>query len=126
MWASSDEPNEPHGLCSVSYPMVKTALRTAEAEGLIKVERGSRYNTITVSAKWERGWTATAMRLRMGHADTTQSGAGRRDRFKASQHRVRRLADALIALGWPRIRSPAPKVCSIRGDHALGHSGTFS
>jgi hypothetical protein len=32
---------------------VKVALRTAKAEGLIKVERDSRYNTITVSAKWK-------------------------------------------------------------------------
>jgi hypothetical protein len=33
---------------------VKVALRTAKAEGLIKVEQGHRYNTITmVSAKWK-------------------------------------------------------------------------
>ena len=40
-------------LSSVSYPVVKTALRTAKAEGLIKIEQGRRYNTITVSAKWK-------------------------------------------------------------------------
>jgi hypothetical protein len=41
-------------LSSVSYPVVKTALRTAKAEGLIKVERGQTGpNTITVSAEWK-------------------------------------------------------------------------
>jgi hypothetical protein len=53
-----------HGACTLSKDAiadlagtdrtaVKVALRTAKAEGLIKVERGSRYNTITVSAKWK-------------------------------------------------------------------------
>src|SRR4029077_11051031 len=32
-------------LSGVSSPVVKTALPTAKAEGLIRVERGSRYNT---------------------------------------------------------------------------------
>jgi hypothetical protein len=32
---------------------VKTALRTAKAEGLIEVRQGPRYNTITVSPKWK-------------------------------------------------------------------------
>jgi hypothetical protein len=41
-------------LSCVSSPVVKTALRTAKAEGLIKVERTGRYNTITIiSAKWK-------------------------------------------------------------------------
>jgi hypothetical protein len=31
---------------------VKTALRTAKAEGLIEVRQGSRYNTIIVSTQW--------------------------------------------------------------------------
>jgi hypothetical protein len=48
-------------LSSVSSSVVKIALRTAKAEGLIKVEQGSRhkqggrYNNITVSAEW-RAW----------------------------------------------------------------------
>jgi hypothetical protein len=46
-------------LSSVSYAVVKTALRTAKAEGLIKVVRGGvgrgRYNTITLSPTW-RAW----------------------------------------------------------------------
>jgi hypothetical protein len=33
--------------------VVKTALRTAKAEGLIAVERTGRRNTITLSAKWK-------------------------------------------------------------------------
>jgi DNA-binding PadR family transcriptional regulator len=40
-------------LSSVSYTVVKTALRTAKAEGLIKVERTGRRNTITISVKWK-------------------------------------------------------------------------
>jgi hypothetical protein len=41
-------------LSSTSRCTVQNAVRTAEAEGLIKVEHGSRYNTITVvSAKWK-------------------------------------------------------------------------
>jgi hypothetical protein len=40
-------------LSSVSYPVVKAALRTAKAEGLIKVERSARYNIITLSAMWK-------------------------------------------------------------------------
>jgi hypothetical protein len=43
-------------LASVSSTVVIAALRTAKAEGLIKVERlGRRGNTITLSAKW-KGW----------------------------------------------------------------------
>jgi hypothetical protein len=54
-----------HGACSLTVDAiadlagtdrtaVKVALRTAKAEGLIKVEQGHRYNTITiVSAKWK-------------------------------------------------------------------------
>jgi hypothetical protein len=41
-------------LSSITRRVVMTALRTAKAEGLIKVERpGGRSNTITVSAKWK-------------------------------------------------------------------------
>jgi hypothetical protein len=40
-------------LVGVDRNMVKVALRIAKAEGLIKVEQGSRYNTITVSPKWK-------------------------------------------------------------------------
>jgi hypothetical protein len=40
-------------LSTVSYPVVKVALRTAKAEGLIKIEQGRRYNAITLSATWE-------------------------------------------------------------------------
>jgi hypothetical protein len=32
---------------------VKTALRTAKAEGLIEVRQGGRYNTITLTAEWK-------------------------------------------------------------------------
>jgi hypothetical protein len=32
---------------------VKVALRNAKVEGLIKVERTGRYNTITLSAEWK-------------------------------------------------------------------------
>jgi DNA-binding FadR family transcriptional regulator len=39
-------------LSSITRRVVKTALRTAKAEGLIKVEQGSRYNTITLSPTW--------------------------------------------------------------------------
>jgi hypothetical protein len=40
-------------LSSVSSIVVKVALRTATAEGLIAVERTGRRNTITLSAKWK-------------------------------------------------------------------------
>jgi hypothetical protein len=40
-------------LSSTSRGTVKNAVRTAAAEGLIEVRQGSRYNTITVSAKWK-------------------------------------------------------------------------
>jgi hypothetical protein len=40
-------------LSSVSSIVVKVALRTAKAEGLIAVERTGRHNTITLSAKWK-------------------------------------------------------------------------
>jgi hypothetical protein len=40
-------------LSSASITVVKIALRTAKAEGLIKVKLGHRYNTITLSAKWK-------------------------------------------------------------------------
>jgi hypothetical protein len=40
-------------LSSTSRCTVQNAVRTAEAEGLIKIEHGGRYNTITVSAKWK-------------------------------------------------------------------------
>jgi hypothetical protein len=40
-------------LSSTSRSTVQDAVHTAEAEGLIKVEQGSRFNTITVSAKWK-------------------------------------------------------------------------
>ena len=40
-------------LSSASITVVKIALRTAKAEGLIKVELGHRYNTITLSEKWK-------------------------------------------------------------------------
>jgi hypothetical protein len=41
-------------LSSISRRVVMTALRTAKAEGLIKIERpGGRSNTITLSAKWK-------------------------------------------------------------------------
>jgi hypothetical protein len=41
-------------LSTISRRVVMTALHTAKAEGLIKVERpGGRHNTITVSATWE-------------------------------------------------------------------------
>jgi hypothetical protein len=43
-------------LSTISRRVVMTALHTAKAEGLIKVERpGGRHNTITVSATW-RAW----------------------------------------------------------------------
>ena len=40
-------------LSRVSFTVVKAALRTAKAEGLIAVERTGRRNTITLSAKWK-------------------------------------------------------------------------
>jgi hypothetical protein len=40
-------------LSGTSRSTVQDAVHTAEAEGLIKVARGSRNNTITVSAKWK-------------------------------------------------------------------------
>jgi hypothetical protein len=41
-------------LASIDRSVVKVALRTAKAEGLIKVERGQTGpNTITVSAEWK-------------------------------------------------------------------------
>jgi hypothetical protein len=40
-------------LSSVSSIVVKVALRTAKAEGLIAVERTGRRNTISLSAKWK-------------------------------------------------------------------------
>jgi hypothetical protein len=40
-------------LSGTSQPLVKVALRNAKAEGLIKVERTGRYNTITLSAEWK-------------------------------------------------------------------------
>src|SRR5271166_5593233 len=40
-------------LSSVSSIVVKVALRTAKAEGLIAVERTGRHNIITLSAKWK-------------------------------------------------------------------------
>jgi hypothetical protein len=40
-------------LASIHFRVVKRALRTAKAEGLIEVRQGARYNTITVSAEWK-------------------------------------------------------------------------
>jgi hypothetical protein len=40
-------------LSTITRRVVRTALRTAKAEGLIKVERGPRYNTITLSETWK-------------------------------------------------------------------------
>jgi DNA-binding transcriptional regulator LsrR (DeoR family) len=40
-------------LSSISRRGVMTAIRTAKAEGLIDVERGRRYSTITLSATWK-------------------------------------------------------------------------
>jgi hypothetical protein len=41
-------------LSSTSRSTVQNAVHTAEAEGLIKVEQGSRFNTITaISRKWK-------------------------------------------------------------------------
>jgi hypothetical protein len=40
-------------VAGIDRSVVKVALRTAKAEGLIKVEQGHRYNTITVSATWK-------------------------------------------------------------------------
>jgi hypothetical protein len=55
-----------HGACTLtkdaiaalsctSHPLVKVALRTAKAAGLITVERIGRRNTITLSSTW-RAW----------------------------------------------------------------------
>jgi hypothetical protein len=56
-------------LSGTSRSVVKSALRTAETEGLIKIEHGSRYNTITVSAKW-KAWLDR-------HGDDAPSGGPR-------------------------------------------------
>ena len=40
-------------LSSASRTVVQRAVHTAKAEGLIKVEHGSRYNTIAASEKWK-------------------------------------------------------------------------
>jgi hypothetical protein len=41
-------------LSSTNRTTVKIAIRAAKAEGLIKIKRGRRYNTITIiSAKWK-------------------------------------------------------------------------
>jgi hypothetical protein len=40
-------------LSGVSLTVVNLAVRTAQAEGLIKVERSGRGSTITLSAKWQ-------------------------------------------------------------------------
>jgi hypothetical protein len=40
-------------LSSTSRGVVTNAVRVAETQGLIKAEQGSRFNTITVSAKWK-------------------------------------------------------------------------
>ena len=40
-------------LASIHFRVVKGALRTAKAEGLITVVQGGRYNTITLSAEWK-------------------------------------------------------------------------
>jgi DNA-binding MarR family transcriptional regulator len=42
-------------LSSITRRVVMTAIRTAEAEGLIEVRHGRRYSTITVSPTW-RAW----------------------------------------------------------------------
>jgi rhodanese-related sulfurtransferase len=53
-----------HGACTLSKDaiaalsctsgtVVKTALRTAKAAGLIEVRQGPRYNTITISPTWK-------------------------------------------------------------------------
>jgi hypothetical protein len=40
-------------LAGTDLTAVRVALRTAKAEGLIKIEHGHRYNTITVSPTWK-------------------------------------------------------------------------
>ena len=40
-------------LSAAGHTVVKTALRAAKAEGLIKIELGQRHNTITLSAEWK-------------------------------------------------------------------------
>jgi hypothetical protein len=52
-------------LASVHPRVVKRALRTAKAEGLIEVRQGGRYNTITLSSEW-KAWLD-----RYGDAPTT-------------------------------------------------------